>query len=96
MHCPVTVVNRAIHEGRSGGLARYLEKELGSRRIAVNTVAPDAIATDFGGGRVRDDAQVNKLVASVTALGRAGEPDEIGPMLGDEIRWITGSKCLAE
>lgn len=77
-------------------LTRYLAKELGPRRITVNTVAPGAIATDFGGGRVRDDEQINKMVASVTALGRAGVPDDIGPMiaslLGDGNRWITGQR----
>lgn len=77
-------------------LTRYLAKELGARRITVNTVAPGAIATDFGGGRVRDDEQLNRAVASITALGRVGEPDDIGPMiaslLGDGNRWITGQR----
>ena len=62
-------------------LTRYLAKELGSRGIAVNTVAPGAIETDFGGGAVRDNAQYNKAMASVTALGRAGLPDDIGPVV---------------
>ena len=59
-------------------LTRYLAKELGARGISVNTLAPGAIATDFGGGRVRDNAQLNAFVASQTALGRAGLPDDIG------------------
>lgn len=60
-------------------LTRYLAKELGARNIAVNTVAPGAIATDFGGGMVRDNPQMNQMVASQTALGRAGVPGDIGP-----------------
>jgi len=77
-------------------LTHYLAKELGTRGIAVNTVAPGAIETDFGGGHVRDNADMNKIVASVTALGRAGLPDDIGPMiaslLSDDNRWITGQR----
>jgi NAD(P)-dependent dehydrogenase (short-subunit alcohol dehydrogenase family) len=77
-------------------LTRYLAKELGGRGIAVNTVAPGAIATDFGGGMVRDNPAANKTVAGITALGRAGEPDDIGPMiaalLSDENRWVNGQR----
>lgn len=77
-------------------LTRYLAKELGPRGITVNAVAPGAIQTDFGGGRVRDNAEINKRVADMTALGRAGVPDDIGPMiaslLSDENRWITGQR----
>ncbi|SAI23763.1 short chain dehydrogenase [Bordetella ansorpii] len=76
--------------------SRYLAKEAGARGIAVNAVAPGAIETDFGGGHVRDDAGLNKLVASNTAMGRAGVPDDIGPMiaalLGDENRWLTAQR----
>jgi NAD(P)-dependent dehydrogenase (short-subunit alcohol dehydrogenase family) len=75
---------------------RYLAKELGPRRIAVNTVAPGAIATDFSGGMVRDNPDLNKRVADMTALGRAGLPDDIGPMiaslLSDDNRWINGQR----
>jgi NAD(P)-dependent dehydrogenase (short-subunit alcohol dehydrogenase family) len=77
-------------------LTRYLAKELGPRGIAVNTVAPGAIATDFSGGAVRDNPDFNKAVASATALGRVGLPDDIGPMiaalLGDENRWINAQR----
>ncbi len=62
-------------------LTRYLAKELGPRRIAANIVAPGAIETDFGGGHVRDDEATNKQVASVTALGRVGLPDDIGSVV---------------
>ncbi len=77
-------------------LTRYLAKELGPRGIAVNTVAPGAIETDFGGGRVRDNAEANRQIASGTALGRAGLPDDIGPMiaslLSEDNRWINGQR----
>ena len=77
-------------------LTRYLAKELGSRRITVNVVAPGAIETDFGGGRVRDDKQLNNFIASQTALGRVGLPDDIGGMIasfltGDN-RWVNGQR----
>jgi NAD(P)-dependent dehydrogenase (short-subunit alcohol dehydrogenase family) len=77
-------------------LTRYLAKELGARGILVNTVAPGAIATDFSGGMVRDNPEVNKRVADMTALGRVGVPDDIGPMiaalLSDDNRWINGQR----
>jgi NAD(P)-dependent dehydrogenase (short-subunit alcohol dehydrogenase family) len=77
-------------------LTRYLAKELGPRGIAVNTVAPGAIATDFSGGMVRDNPEVNKRVADMTALGRVGQPDDIGPMiaalLSDENRWVNAQR----
>lgn len=74
----------------------YLAKELGPRGITVNAVAPGAIATDFSGGIVRDNPEVNKRVAGMTALGRVGVPDDIGPMiaslLSDDSRWMTGQR----
>jgi NAD(P)-dependent dehydrogenase (short-subunit alcohol dehydrogenase family) len=77
-------------------LTRHLTVELGPRRIAVNTVAPGAVATDFSGGVVRDNPEVNKRVAEHTALGRAGLPEDIGPMiaslLSDDNRWINGQR----
>lgn len=62
-------------------LTRYLAKELGPRRIAVNVVAPGAIATDFSGGMVRDNPEINKQVGAMTALGRVGLPDDVGMMV---------------
>jgi NAD(P)-dependent dehydrogenase (short-subunit alcohol dehydrogenase family) len=77
-------------------LTRYMAKELGPRGIAVNVVAPGAIETDFGGGLVRDNAEINKHIASATAMGRVGVPDDIGPMiamlLSDENRWMTAQR----
>jgi NAD(P)-dependent dehydrogenase (short-subunit alcohol dehydrogenase family) len=80
-------------------LTRYLAKELGTRGIRVNTLAPGAIETDFGGGAVRDNPQLNSWVASNTALGRAGLPDDIGgavvSLLQDESGWINGQRVEA-
>jgi NAD(P)-dependent dehydrogenase (short-subunit alcohol dehydrogenase family) len=77
-------------------LSVYMAKELGARGIAVNTVAPGAIETDFGGGAVRDNPDLNKAFAAMTALGRVGVPDDIGPMiaslLSDSNRWITAQR----
>lgn len=77
-------------------LSVYMAKELGKRSIAVNTVAPGAIETDFLGGAVRDMPDLNKTFADMTALGRVGVPDDIGPMIaslltGDN-RWINAQR----
>lgn len=77
-------------------LTRYLAKELGERGIAVNTIAPGAIETDFGGGTVRDNANVNAFIASQTALGRVGLPDDIGgaiaSLLSEHSRWVNAQR----
>jgi NAD(P)-dependent dehydrogenase (short-subunit alcohol dehydrogenase family) len=77
-------------------LSVYMAKELGSRRIAVNTVAPGAIETDFLGGAVRDRPDLNNTFAGMTALGRVGVPDDIGPMIAslltDDSRWINAQR----
>lgn len=86
----------AAMKGAVEVLTRYLAKELGPRGITVNTVAPGAIQTDFSGGIVRDNPEVNRMVASMTALGRAGLPDDVGPMiaslLSDDNRWVNGQR----
>jgi NAD(P)-dependent dehydrogenase (short-subunit alcohol dehydrogenase family) len=77
-------------------LGVYMAKELGGRGIAVNTVAPGAIETDFLGGAVRDTPDLNKQFADMIALGRVGVPDDIGPMiaslLGEDNRWINAQR----
>lgn len=77
-------------------LSVYMAKELGSRGITVNTVAPGAIETDFGGGAVRDNPEVNRIFADMTALGRAGLPDDVGPMiaslLSEDNRWVNAQR----
>jgi NAD(P)-dependent dehydrogenase (short-subunit alcohol dehydrogenase family) len=80
-------------------LTRYLAKELGSRGISVNVLAPGAIETDFGGGTVRDNPQLNALIAAGTALGRVGLPDDIGDLiaalLSDDCRWVNAQRIEA-
>jgi NAD(P)-dependent dehydrogenase (short-subunit alcohol dehydrogenase family) len=77
-------------------LSRHLAKELGPRRIAVNVVAPGPIETDFSGGVVRDNPVVNKMIAENTALGRAGLPEDLGPMiaslLSEENHWVNAQR----
>lgn len=86
----------AAMKGAIEVLTRYLAKELGPRGINVNVVAPGAIATDFGGGHVRDNAEMNKTIASVTALGRVGVAEDIGGVVAflctPEARWITAQR----
>jgi len=80
-------------------LSHYLAKELGPRGIAVNVLAPGAIETDFGGGAVRDNAQINSFVAGQTALGRVGQPDDIGKLvaalLSDDAGWVNAQRIEA-
>jgi NAD(P)-dependent dehydrogenase (short-subunit alcohol dehydrogenase family) len=77
-------------------LTRYMALELGPRRITVNVVAPGAVATDFSGGIVRDNPQVNKAVADHTALGRVGLPTDVGPvivaLLSDGFGWVNAQR----
>ncbi|BBT68986.1 MULTISPECIES: SDR family NAD(P)-dependent oxidoreductase [Enterobacteriaceae] len=86
----------ASMKGAMEVLTRYQAKELGARGISVNSIAPGAIETDFGGGRLRDNEELNKYVASQTALGRAGLPDDIGgaiaALLSDNLRWMTAQR----
>ncbi|MDF7663010.1 SDR family oxidoreductase [Erwiniaceae bacterium L1_54_6] len=89
----------ASMKGAMEVLTRYQAKELGDRGIRVNILAPGAIETDFGGGRVRDTKEINDTIASLTALGRVGLPDDIGDavsaILSDETGWITAQRIEA-
>jgi NAD(P)-dependent dehydrogenase (short-subunit alcohol dehydrogenase family) len=86
----------AAMKGAVEVLTRYWAKELGARRITVNAIAPGAVATDFGGGAVRDNPEMNRMIASTVALGRVGLPDDIGGavalLLAPEAGWINGQR----
>jgi NAD(P)-dependent dehydrogenase (short-subunit alcohol dehydrogenase family) len=86
----------AAMKGAMETLTLYQAKELGERKIRVNIVAPGAIETDFGGGTVRDNEQVNKHLASMTALGRVGLPDDIGSVVAflctDDAKWVNAQR----
>ena len=86
----------AIMKAAVETLSVYMAKELGARRVAVNTLAPGAIETDFGGGYVRDTPEVKQQLAEITALGRVGLPDDIGgavaALLDDGAGWMNAQR----
>jgi NAD(P)-dependent dehydrogenase (short-subunit alcohol dehydrogenase family) len=89
----------ASMKGAMETLTKYQAKELGTRGIRVNIIAPGAIETDFGGGTVRDNPEVNKHIASQTALGRVGLPHDIGSVVAflcsDDAKWVTAQRLEA-
>lgn len=89
----------AIMKAAIDGLTRYQAVELGSRKIRSNSVAPGAIETDFGGGRLRDDKDLNQMISNLTPLGRVGKPDDIGSVVAflcsDESKWVNGQRIEA-
>jgi NAD(P)-dependent dehydrogenase (short-subunit alcohol dehydrogenase family) len=89
----------AAMKGAIEVLSRYLAKGLGPRGIAVNVVAPGAIETDFGGGAVRDNVELNAFIAGQTALGRVGVAEDIGPLvaalLQPATRWVNAQRIEA-
>lgn len=86
----------AIMKAGIESFSRYLAQELGHRRIRVNTLAPGAIETDFGGGAVRDNKALNDMIAGTTALGRVGLPDDIGSVVAflcsDDAKWVNAQR----
>ena len=89
----------ALAKGAVEVMTRYMALELGPRRIAANTIAPGAIETDFSGGVVRDNPEMNEMVASDTALGRAGLPEDVGgvvaSLLSPEMGWVNAQRIEA-
>ena len=89
----------ASMKGAMETFTRYLAKELGARKITANTVAPGAILTDFGGGHLRNDQQLQQFVSNITALGRPGEADDIGGVVAflcsPDAKWVNGQRIEA-
>ncbi len=97
-----TLLGYSVYASMKGAievLTRYLAKELAPRGISVNVLAPGAIETDFGGGAVRDNKELNAFIASGTALGRVGHPDDIGDLIAalvsDDCRWVNAQRIEA-
>ena len=90
-YAPYAIMKAAIES-----LTRYQAQEFGSRKIRVNTIAPGAIETDFGGGAVRDNKDLNDMIANMTALGRVGLPDDIGGVVAflcsDDAKWVNAQR----
>lgn len=86
----------ATMKGGVETLSSYLAKELGERKIRVNTVAPGAIETDFGNGAIRDNKELNDMISSLTALGRVGLPDDLGSVVAflcsDDSKWVNAQR----
>jgi NAD(P)-dependent dehydrogenase (short-subunit alcohol dehydrogenase family) len=90
-YAPYAIMKAAVET-----LTRYQAQEFGTRKIRVNTVAPGAIATDFGGGAVRDNKDLNGMIANNTALGRVGLPDDIGTVVAflcsEDAKWVNAQR----
>jgi NAD(P)-dependent dehydrogenase (short-subunit alcohol dehydrogenase family) len=90
-YAPYAIMKAAIES-----LTRYQAQEFGARKIRVNTIAPGAIATDFGGGAVRDNKDLNAMIANMTALGRVGLPDDIGGavafLCSNDAKWVNAQR----
>jgi NAD(P)-dependent dehydrogenase (short-subunit alcohol dehydrogenase family) len=90
-YAPYAIMKAAVES-----LSRYQAQEWGSRGIRVNTVAPGAIATDFGGGAVRDNPELNAMIAGTTALGRVGLADDIGGVVAflcsEDAKWVNAQR----
>ena len=89
----------ASMKGAVDVFTRYLAKELSNRKIRANVVAPGAVATDFGGGENKDNDKKRALISQNTALGRVGEPEDIGGIVAflctEDARWINGQRIEA-
>jgi NAD(P)-dependent dehydrogenase (short-subunit alcohol dehydrogenase family) len=95
----VTMPGSSVYASLKGAIetfTRYLAKELGARGIKANTVAPGAILTDFGGGHLRGNEQLQQIVSHITALGRLGEAEDVGGVVAflctDDARWVNGQR----
>lgn len=89
----------SLYAGMKGGLnvvTRCLAKELSHRGIRVNAVSPGPTRTRLGGDAFEKYPEFIPGLVEKTALGRLGEPTDIGEavaaLLSDECRWITGQE----
>ena len=86
----------AMMKGGIEVFTRSLARELGERQITANTIAPGAIETDFAGGALRNNAKLKGMLTQMTALGRTGVADDVGPMiasmLSEDNRWVNGQR----
>jgi NAD(P)-dependent dehydrogenase (short-subunit alcohol dehydrogenase family) len=80
-------------------LAKFIAKELGPRRIRCNVVAPGAVETDFTRPSFDAHEGMREFLASQTALGRVGEPEDIGGVVAflcsDAARWVNAQRVEA-
>jgi NAD(P)-dependent dehydrogenase (short-subunit alcohol dehydrogenase family) len=95
----ISVPGSSVYASMKGAMevfTRYLAKELGGRGIRANIIAPGAILTDFGGGHLRNDEQLQKFISNVTALGRPGVAEDIGGVVAflctGDARWVNGQR----
>jgi hypothetical protein len=90
-HCAYSAMKSALEV-----TTRYMAKELGDRQITVNAIAPGAVETDFAGGAVRDNPELNEHFASITPLGRTAKPEDIGAavagLLSRDFAWLNGQR----
>jgi NAD(P)-dependent dehydrogenase (short-subunit alcohol dehydrogenase family) len=98
----VSVVGSSVYGSLKAAVevfTRYLAKEVGGRKIRANVVAPGAILTDFGGGHLRNDEQLQQMVSGITALGRPGVAEDIGGVVAflctEDARWVNGQRIEA-
>ncbi|TDO20754.1 SDR family NAD(P)-dependent oxidoreductase [Pedobacter duraquae] len=95
----VSAVGSSAYASMKGAIevfTKYLAKELGPRGIKANVIAPGAVMTDFGNGHLRNDAQLQQLMSSVTALGRTAVAEDIGGAVAflctEDARWVNAQR----
>ena len=86
----------ASMKGAVETFTKYLAKELGSRDINVNVVAPGPVETDFNNGAIRNNPQMKGYLSSMSPLGRVGNADDIGSVVAflctEDAKWINGQR----
>ena len=95
----VGVPGYSIYASMKGAIetfTKYLAKDVGNKGITANVVAPGPIETDFNNAAIRNSPERKVMIASQAALGRVGQPDDIGGVVAflcsDDARWISGQR----